>query len=53
MQASGVNFIIYGSIGKAPTVFPTVAMVDAITAYTMRKYGVKPLTRKHPLYMIF
>ncbi len=53
VQASGVNFIIYGSIGKAPTVFPTVAMVDAITAYTMRKYGVRPLTRKHPLYMIF
>jgi len=50
IQASGADFVIYGSIRKAPDVFPVCAMVDAIIAYTARMWGVRPLTRSHPLY---
>jgi len=52
-QVMGANFLIYGSIAKARDVFPVVAMIDAIVAYNARNYGVKPLTKDHPLYKVF
>ncbi|MBS7651400.1 tetrahydromethanopterin S-methyltransferase subunit H [Candidatus Bathyarchaeota archaeon] len=53
VQTAGADFIIYGSIEKAKSIFPACAMIDAIIAYGARRSGVKPLTRDHPLYRIF
>jgi len=52
-QTMGADFIIYGSAAKARNVFPVCAMIDAIIAYNARSYGIRPLTKKHPLYKIF
>jgi tetrahydromethanopterin S-methyltransferase subunit H len=52
-QAMGADFIIYGSVVKAQTIFPACAVVDAIVAYTARTIGLKPLTKTHPLYTLF
>lgn len=52
-QAMGANFIIYGSAAKARDIFPVCAMIDAIIAYSARNFGIKPLTKNHPLYKIF
>jgi len=52
VQAMGADFIIYGSVAKARNIFPVCAMVDAVIAYNARSYGVRPLTKRHPLYKI-
>ena len=52
-QVMGADFIIYGSAAKARNIFPVCAMIDAIVAYNARSYGIRPLTKKHPLYKIF
>jgi len=52
-QAMGADFIIYGSAAKARNIFPVCAMIDAIIAYNARIYGIRPLTKNHPLYKIF
>ena len=52
-QAMGADFIIYGSIAKARNIFPVCAMIDAIIAYNARNYGIRPLTKNHPLHKIF
>jgi tetrahydromethanopterin S-methyltransferase subunit H len=49
-QTLGANFIIYGSVAKARELFPVCAMVNTIIAYNARNFGIKPLTRDHPLY---
>ena len=49
-QSMGADFIIYGSIAKAKTVFPVTAMVDAIIAYKARRFGIKPIVKNHPIY---
>ncbi|MBS7633280.1 tetrahydromethanopterin S-methyltransferase subunit H [Candidatus Bathyarchaeota archaeon] len=53
VQTMGANFIIYGSIARAKEIFPACAMIDAIIAYDARNRGIRPLTKKHPLYKIF
>jgi tetrahydromethanopterin S-methyltransferase subunit H len=50
---SGADFVIYGPIRSAPWVFPSLASVNAITAYAGRFTGVRPVTDDHPLYKIF
>jgi len=52
-QAMGADYLIYGSAAKAKDIFPVCAMVDAIIAYNARNYGIKPITKNHPLYKIF
>lgn len=52
-QSMGSDFIIYGSVTKARDIFPVCAMIDAIIAYNARTFGIKPLTKSHPLYKIF
>ncbi len=52
-QSMGANFIIYGAVAKARDVFPVCAMIDATIAYNARNFGIKPLTRDHPIYRIF
>ena len=52
-QIMGANFIIYGSINKARNIFPVSAMIDAIIAYNAKSFGIKPITKNHPLYKIF
>jgi len=50
----GANFMLYGPLGKAEEMFPPFALADAYVAYSMRQeYGIKPLTRNHPLFKIF
>jgi tetrahydromethanopterin S-methyltransferase subunit H len=53
MQIAGANFLLYGPIAKSVDLFPTCAMVDAIIAYVMRRRGIKPKAKSHPLYKIF
>ncbi|UCE10839.1 MAG: tetrahydromethanopterin S-methyltransferase subunit H [Candidatus Thorarchaeota archaeon] len=53
MQHSGADFLLYGPIGLAKVVFPSVAMTDAIIAYKARQYGIRPKSKMHPLYTIF
>ncbi len=50
VKAYGADFIIYGAIRKAPYVFPVVAVIDSAIAYNARVYGIRPLTRNHPIY---
>jgi len=52
IQASGGNFIIYGSIAKAKTIFPPCAAADIIIAYAAKASGIAPLDKNHPLYKI-
>ncbi len=52
-QSMGTNFIIYGSLAKARYIFPVCAMTDATIAYNAKNFGIKPLTKAHPLYKIF
>jgi len=47
------NFVLYGPIEFAETVFPACAMTDAIIAYAARKLGTRPKVKDHPLYKIF
>jgi len=49
----GADFVLYGPIENAEYAFPTCALADAMTAYTLRREGIKPKTRDHPLYKIF
>jgi len=53
MQYAGADFLLYGSIRNAPTIFPAVAMADALIAYNARFHGIQPKTRNHPLFKIF
>ena len=53
VQSMGADFIIYGSLSKAPCIFPACALVDAMIAYYARFQGVKQLTRSHPIYKVF
>lgn len=50
VQAMGANFIIYGSIRKAPKVFPVCALIDSMIAYSRRREGIRPLVKSHPIY---
>ncbi len=52
-QLQGADFILYGSIGEAERVFPSCALVDALTAYVNRRYGIKPKTSNHPINKIW
>ena len=52
--AMGANFILYGPIRNAPEVYMACALADAYVAYNMRQeFGIKPMTREHPLFKIF
>jgi len=51
--AYGADFIIYGSIRKAPEVFPLCAMLSSIISYANRFYGIRVKSRNHPLYKYF
>ena len=53
VQVMNADFIIYGSVAKAKSIFPVCAMVDAIIAYAAQNFGVKPLIKTHPFYRIF
>jgi tetrahydromethanopterin S-methyltransferase subunit H len=48
----GSDFIHFGALRKAETIFPAVAINDAILAYGSRLDGIKQKTRNHPLYKI-
>jgi tetrahydromethanopterin S-methyltransferase subunit H len=49
----GASFIFYGPMRNAPWAYPACAAMDAMIASAARNYGVRPLTREHPLYRIF
>jgi len=53
VQTIGANFIIYGSIAKAREIFPVCAMIDAMTVYNAKNFGIKVLTKTHPLFRVF
>jgi len=50
----GADFILYGPASNAHLMYTPVAVADAYIAYSMsQEYGVRPLTRNHPLYRVF
>jgi tetrahydromethanopterin S-methyltransferase subunit H len=50
----GANFLLYGPISYSSRIYLPCALADAYVAYIMRqKYGIKPLTKNHPLFKIF
>jgi tetrahydromethanopterin S-methyltransferase subunit H len=52
--ALGADFLLYGPMRNATTVFTACALADAYVAYAMRQqHRISPLTREHPLYKIF
>ncbi len=51
-QAMGADFIIYGSLAKAPQIFPVCGFIDALISYQARIFGLRPLTRNHPFYKV-
>ncbi len=52
--AMGANFILYGPIEWAADMYIPCAVAEAYVAYSMRQeYGIKPLTKDHPLFKIF
>ncbi len=50
--ARGADYIFYGPISTARWVYPAVAAVDAMVAYTGRLSGIRPKTDNHPLFKI-
>ncbi|MGC8849005.1 MAG: tetrahydromethanopterin S-methyltransferase subunit H [Candidatus Bathyarchaeia archaeon] len=52
-QLQGADFILYGPIEEAERAFPSCALVDALIAYTNRRYGIRPKTGNHPFYKIW
>lgn len=53
-QYWGADFLIYGPIKQAKNMIPACAINDAIIAYyAMKRFGIKPLVKNHPLYKIF
>lgn len=52
-QTQGADFVHYGPIRNAPWVYQAAATVDAMTAYSGRVTGVRPVSENHPLYRIF
>ncbi len=53
-QCCGADFLIYGPIKQAKNIFPACALNDAIIAYyAMKRWGIKPLVKSHPLYRVF
>jgi len=53
-QCWGADFLIYGPIKQAKNIFPACALNDAIIAYyAMKRWGIKPLVKSHPLYKMF
>jgi tetrahydromethanopterin S-methyltransferase subunit H len=50
----GADFTLYGPIENASDAYFYCSLADAYVAYSMRQeFGIKPLTREHPLYKIF
>ncbi len=53
-QCWGADFLIYGPVKQAKSMIPACAVNDAIIAYyAMKRFGIKPLVKSHPLYRIF
>ncbi|ATW24862.1 tetrahydromethanopterin S-methyltransferase subunit H [Candidatus Formimonas warabiya] len=51
--AYGADFIFYGPMVNASWVYAGVSMMDAVGAFTVKEYGVRPLTSQTPLLKIF
>lgn len=50
----GANFLLYGPLKRAASMYPPCALADAYIAYSMRQeFKIRPLTREHPLFKIF
>jgi tetrahydromethanopterin S-methyltransferase subunit H len=48
-QAMGADFLIYGPIKYSDMVFPACATIDAMIAYSAKRYGIEPRSERHPL----
>jgi len=54
LQFYGADFQLYGPIKQAKNIILASAVNDAIIAYySMKKYGIRPLSDNHPLFKIF
>lgn len=54
VQFCGADFLIYGPIKQAQNIITSCAVNDAIITYSaIKRSGIKPLEKSHPLFMIF
>ena len=53
IRLMGADFCLYGPIENATWVYPSMATIDALIAYSGRLKGIQPASRDHPLYKIF
>jgi tetrahydromethanopterin S-methyltransferase subunit H len=49
----GADFLFYGSIQNAPWVYPALATIDGLLAYSGRFTGISVRSKEHPLYKVF
>jgi tetrahydromethanopterin S-methyltransferase subunit H len=50
---AGADFLFYGPIENANWVYPSVGVMNAMTAYAAKLEGVKPTGQNHPLKRLF
>jgi len=53
IQLNGGDFILYGPIRKAGRVFPAIALIDGLIAYSNKRYGISPKVKNHPIYKVW
>ncbi len=52
-QSMGADFIIYGTVARAPEIFPACAVIDVVMTYDARTMGVRPRSGKNPLKVLY
>lgn len=52
-QGMGANYIIYGTVSRAPEIFPACAMIDAALRYGQRVPGTSREPSRDPLRVLF
>ncbi len=52
-QAMGANYIIYGTVARAPEIFPSCGMIDAALRYGLRIPGSSRQPTHDPLRVLF
>lgn len=52
LAGNGCNFLFFGPIEGAPSIFPACALIDAVSVYGGRQFGTTPDSENHPIFKI-
>lgn len=52
LVANDCNFLFFGPVEGADSVFPACALTDAMNVYGARHLGISPSTETHPIYKV-